>query len=116
MIERTIAAANRPAFLSDFSRLHSGALATLRVGGREVIIDRPFRGFSRDRDGVIVHIGDGVHDLHSAHPVPHVVDVRLRQTNEGFDAAVAMTSRDGTRTQLQLASPVHADLYDRDVE
>ena len=109
MIER-IPVAGRSSFLTHFSELHAGALVTLRVGARDEAIDQPFRGVSVDGADVIVITGD------RGHRVAHVADVRLEQTDEGADAAIAMTSDDGTRTEVRFRSPIRADLLDPAVE
>lgn len=109
MIER-VPAADRSSFLAHFSELHAGALVTLRVGARDEVVDQPFRGVSADGADVIVSTGD------HGHRVPHVADVRIEQTDEGADAAIAMTSDDGTRTEVRFRSPIRADLLDPAVE
>ena len=116
MIARDIAAADRAPFLSGFSRLHAGAFVTVRVNARDEVIDQPFRGLSVDGRDIIVSTGDGAVAPHHAHRVLHVADVRLEQTDEGADAAIAMKSEDGTRTDVRFRSPIRADLLDPAVE
>lgn len=82
---------------------------TLRVDARDEVRDRPFRGITVDGDDLIVQADGG-------HRIPHVVDVRLEQTDEGADAALEITSEDHTRTELRFRSPMHADLLDPAVE
>jgi hypothetical protein len=48
--------------------------------------------------------------------VPHVVDVRLEQTEEGADAALEITSENRTHTEVRLRWPMRADLLDAAVE
>ena len=61
---------------------------------------------------VIVNTGD-----RHGHRVLHVTKVRLEQTDEGgADAKIAMTSDDGTRTDVCFRSPIRADLLDPAVE
>lgn len=109
MIER-IPVADRSSFLAHFSELHAGALVTLRVDARDEVVDQPLRGVSADGVDVIVSTGD------HGHRVPHVADVRVEQTDEGADAAIAMTSNDGTCTEVRFRSPIRADLLDPAVE
>lgn len=115
MNARVIAATDRPSFFSCFSKLHAGALVTVRVGTRDEVVDQPFRGLSLDRADIIVNTGEGA-DAHHGHRVPHVADVRLEETDEGADAAIAMTSDDGTHTEVRFRSPIRADLLDPAVE
>ena len=116
MNARDIATADRAPFFSTFSKLHKGAIVTVRVDAREEVVGQPFRGLSIDGADVIVHTGDGPGAPHHGHRVPHVSDVRLEQTDEGADAAIALTSEDGTRTDVEFRSPVYADLLDPAVE
>ena len=116
MIERDIATADRKPFFARFSRLHAGALVTLRVGARDEVVDQPFRGLSEDGTDVVIHTGRGLNASHLAHRVCQAATIALRQTDEGTDAAVAIISRDGTRTEVQFHSPMDADLLDPAVE
>ena len=116
MNARVIAATDRSSFFSCFSKLHAGALVTVRVDTRDEVVNQPFRGVSVDGTDVIVITGDGAGAPHHGHRVLHVADVRLVQTDEGADAAIAMKSDDGTRTDVQFRSPIRADLLDPAVE
>jgi hypothetical protein len=116
MIERDIATADRAPFFSRFSKLHSGALVTLRVGATDEVVDQPFRGISEDGPDLIVHTGGGTNQPHLGHRVAHASRIALEQTDEGADAAVAIVSRDGTRTELRFRWPLSADLLDPAVE
>lgn len=116
MIERTIPDAERKPFFDSFSRLHRGAIAKLTVGTRDMVASRPFRGISCDHSNLVVHIGDGAEQFHLGHAVPQVDDVRLEQTDEGADAALKMTSNDGTLTVLRFQSPVLPELLEPAVE
>lgn len=117
MRERMIPDSEREPFFASFSRLHRGAIAQLNVAARDVLSAEPFRGISCD-DGsdVVVHIGDGAQQFHLGHRVSHVDEVTLEQTDEGADAAVRMTSHDGTRTVVRFRSPILPELLDRAVE
>lgn len=110
MMERDIAETDRGSFFARFSKLHDGALVTVRVGPCDEVIDQPFRGLSSDGQDVIVNTRN------HGHRVLHVRKVRLEQTDEGADAAIAMTSDDGTRTDVCFRSPIRADLLDPAVE
>ncbi len=110
MIEREIAATDRRSFFSRFSKLHDGALVSVRVEARDEVIDQPFHGLSTDADDVIVNTRD------HGHRVLHVKKVRLVQTDEGADAGIAMTSDDGTRTDVCFRSPMRAEVLDPLVE
>jgi hypothetical protein len=116
MSERDIAAGERPAFFTSFSKLHDGALVTLRVSARDEVVDQPFHGLSIDGMDVVVSTGDGARQPHHGHRVLYVRRVQLEQTDEGADAAIAMTSDDGTRTEVRFRSPIRADLLDPAVE
>jgi hypothetical protein len=112
MNEQDIPAASRQPFFARFSRLHQGALITLRVGARDEVVNRPFRRLSIDGADVVVDAIDGL----GSHRIPHVASVRLEQTDEGADAAVSMLSEDGTRAEVRFRSPMRADLLDPAVE
>lgn len=112
MTERDIPPAERQPFFNRFSELHQGALVTLRVGAHDEVVNRPFRRVSSDGEDVIVDAGDA----HRGHRIPHVAAVRLEQTDEGADAAIAMISDDGTRAEVRFRSPLRADLLDPLVE
>ena len=116
MIAREIAASDRDPFFSRFSTLHAGALVTVRVDARDEVVDQPFRGVSVDGADVVVSTGDGAGAPHHGHRVLQVAEVRLEQTDEGADAAIAMKSEDGTRTDVRFRSPIRADLLDPAVE
>ena len=116
MIEQNIATADRAPFFARFSKLHRGSLVTLRVNARDEVVDQPFRGFSEDGADVVIHTGDGPKAPHLGHRVSDAARVALEQTDEGADAAVAIVSRDGTRTELRFRSPIRADLLDPAVE
>lgn len=95
--------------LATFSKLHGGAPVTVRIDAREEVHDRPLRGICRDGDDLIIQTDH-------AHRVPHVVDVRLEQTEEGADAALEITSENRTHTEVRLRWPMRADLLDALVE
>ena len=86
MITRDIAAADRTPFFSQFSRLHAGALVTLRLGVRDEVVDQPFRGVSKDGADVVIHTGP------VGYRIANTAAVALEQTDEGADAAVAIVS------------------------
>lgn len=112
MTEQEIPTAERQPFLTRFSELHKGALITLRVGSHDEVVNRPFRRVSSDGTDIIVDAGDA----HRGHRIPNVASVRLEQTDEGADAAIAMISDDGTRAEVRFRSPIRADLLDPAVE
>lgn len=112
MRERPIVNAERQPFFARFSELHAGALVTLRVGARDEVVNRPFRRLSSDGTDVIVDAGEA----HRGHRIPHVSSVRLQQTDEGADAAIALISEDGTSAEVRFRSPMRADLLDPAVE
>jgi hypothetical protein len=113
-MEKQISLTDRERFLARISRLHDGALVTLRVGARDEVVDQPFRGVSADGEDIVIQTG--TYDDHHGHRVPHVDSVRLEQTDEGADAAIAMTTDDGTCTEIRFRSPMRADLLDPAVE
>lgn len=116
MIERDIATADRAPFFARFSQLHAGALVTLRVGARDEVVDQPFRGVSEEGTDVVIHTGKGPGAAAVGHRVPNAIAVALEETDEGADAAVAIVSRDGSRTEIRFRSPMRADLLDPAVE
>jgi len=116
MITRSIAADDREHFFSSFSRLHRGALIALNVDAHVVVADEPFGGISCDTGELIVHVGNGARRLHLGHRIPRVRGVQLEQTDEGADAAVEITSRDGTRTVVRFLSPLLPELLETAVE
>jgi len=42
--------------------------------------------------------------------------VLIEQTDEGADAVIAITSEDGTRTEVRFRSPIRAELLDSALE
>ena len=116
MIERDIATADRAPFFSRVSKLHAGALVTLRVGARDEVVDQPFRGVSEEGTDVIIHAGQGPGAADKGHRVPNAIAVALEETDEGADAAVAIVSRDGSRTELRFRWAMRAGLLDPGVE
>ena len=109
MKEREISPAHRDRFLATFSQLHGGAPVTVRIDAREEVHDRPLRGICCDGDDVVIQTDH-------AHRVPHVVDVRLEQTDEGADAGLDIISENRTHTEVRLRWPMQADLLDPAVE
>ena len=117
MTGRDIAPAERPAFFARFSRLHKGALITLRIEAHDEVVDQPFRGVSPDGEDLVIHTGDGDGLPHHGHRVAHVANVRLEQTDEGgADAALEITSDDGLHTAVVFHSPMREDVLDPAVE
>lgn len=116
MSEREISAAERAPFFDHFSKLHAGAFVTLRIKGRDEVRDQPFRGLIVDGDDVVVATGDPADEPCRGHRIVHVRSVRLEQTDEGADAAIAMLSDEGTRTEVRFRSPMQADLLEPAVE
>jgi hypothetical protein len=116
MVQRDIAAAQRAPFFERLSRLHEGALITVRAGAKDEIVDQPFRGVSEEGTDVVVHTGDRPGAADESHRVPNAIAVALEETDEGADAAVAIVSRDGARTEIRFRSPMRADLLEPDVE
>jgi hypothetical protein len=108
-------------FFRDFSLLHAGALVTVSVtepgiGLEDEVANQPLRGISEDGDEIFIHIGDGSGHTHVEHRVEHVNTIQLQKTDEGADAAVDITSIDGTRTVVRFRSPALPELLDPGVE
>ena len=116
MIERDIAIADRAPFFARLSKLHAGALVTLRTGAHDEVVDQPFRGVSEEGTDVVIHTGPNPGAAAVGHRVPNAIAVALEETDEGADAVVAIVSRDGGRTELRFRSPLRADLLDPAVE
>ncbi len=114
MIEQLISASERGPFFARFSTLHRGAPVTLRVAAETEISNQPFRGVSADGPDLVVHTG--ANRTHLDHRVDHVAAVQLVQTDEGADAALVLTSDDGTRTEVRFRWPLRSDLLDPGVE
>jgi hypothetical protein len=110
----------RPAFFREFSRIHNGALVTIRVTtpeeGSHEVMNQSLRGISEDRDDIFVHAGYGADRPHLARRVRHVESVLVQQTDEGADAAVDIASIDGSRTIVRFRCPVLPELLDPGVE
>ena len=116
MNARIIPAADRPSILSCFSKLHAGALVTVRVNARDAVKDQPLRELSVDRSDILVRTGRATDPFPQGFRVPRVADVRIEETGEGADAAVTMTAIDGTRTEVRFRSPMRDDVLDPLVE
>jgi hypothetical protein len=117
MKSRTISKREWQSFFRDFSRIHAGALITMHVTGPDVGSNhekaaQPLRGISEDGNEIFIHIGDGNRRPHVEHRVQHVKAIRLQQTDEGADAAVNITSIDGTRTSVRFRSPALPEMLD----
>jgi len=121
MQSRDIPMQQWPAFFGRFSRLHEGALVTMRVsapdiGAVDAMDDQPFAGISSEGDEVIVRVGVKEDRPHLDHHILHVDSVRLQQTDEGADAEIDIDGMDGIRTVVRFRSPMQADLLDPAVE
>jgi hypothetical protein len=108
-------------FFRDFSLIHAGALVTMSVTDPDIgleyeVVNQPLRGISEDGDEIYIHISDGSEHPHIGHRVEHVNAIQLQQTDEGADAAVDITSIDGTRTVIRFRSPALPEMLDPAVE
>jgi hypothetical protein len=108
-------------FFRDFSLNHAGALVTMSVTDPDIgleyeVVNQPLRGISEDGDEIYIHISDGSEHPHIGHRVEHVEEIQLQQTDEGADAAMDITSIDGTRTSIRFCSPALSELRDPGVE
>src|SRR5687767_14247541 len=118
MIERDIATAERAPFFSRFSRLHAGALVTLRVDApRPERWSAPHPAFGHPLPAAR---GEGHAGMCIASALlPSAEGRRCPRRMRGValpDAAVAIVSRDGRRTEIRFRSPIRADLLDPAVE
>lgn len=121
MRTQTVSPQQWHSFFRDFSRIHAGALVSMSVADPEVGLEdeidgQPLRGISEDGDEIFIHLGDGSEHTHVEHRVEHVNTIHLQQTDEGADAAVDITSVDGTRTVIRFRSPALPELLDPGVE
>ena len=99
-------------FFTDFSRLHEGALVTVRVlhprlGSQVEARDLPLEGLvssARGNGPISVHLGDST-ERHLEHEIegPHQIWVEVSE--EGEEEALAVISEDGTRTIVELSVP-----------
>lgn len=110
MSEREIPKTDRQPFLATFSRVHDGALVTVRIGTRRKVVDQKFRGLRPDGEDIIVRAG------RHTHRVRHVEHLTLQQSAEDADAAVSMTTDDGEQTEVRLRWPMRAEVMDPAVE
>jgi hypothetical protein len=121
MKTRTLSRTEWHPFFRDLSRIHMGALVTLNVSGlgigsHDEVVDQPFRGISEDGDEVFVHVGNGNEHPHLERRMQHVDAIHVQQTDEGADAAVNISTIDGTQTSLRFRSPALPELLDPAVE
>lgn len=112
MIRKEIPSSERSPFFDHFSKLHSGAMVTVRIGSCDQVVNRPLRRVVTEGSDVIVDAGDA----RLGRRIPHVAVVRLEQTDEGADAGLAMVSDDGTRSEIRFRSPIPPDLPDPVIE
>jgi hypothetical protein len=97
-------------FLDQFSRRHQGWKATVEVLGNEIgaeleARDTPLVGISADQKdaerSISIIVGDSGNQ-HLTHIVSDPQYVRLKQTDDGVDEALAIESRDGVTTLLHF--------------
>jgi hypothetical protein len=101
-----------PVFFDRFSRKHQGGLATLEIFGPDLgaqIESRnlPFEGITdewneAEGDTIMIMAGGETND-HVTHVVKNAADVNLQQTDEGYDAALAIKSLDDTTALLRFS-------------
>ena|SRR5688572_5094577 len=116
MIERDIPSNQRDQLFATLSRWHRGAIIDLRVGGTDEVVAQPFDGISTDGDDLVVHLGSRPGKPHHGHRISHVDRLKLVETDDGGAAILAMTSTDGTETEVTFRSPVREELLDPLVE
>ena len=112
-------------FFDIFSRQHEGWLVTLEILGSEIGAQVAERGLAFEG---IVDEGDEVQgheilimfgtrpDDHITHSISTPTTVSLEQTDEGADAALAITSADGVMALLRFRSPMLPEMVDGLVE
>lgn len=101
-----------PGFFDQFSRQHQGWRVTVEVlssdiGAQLEARDSPLVGISadlKDQERSIAIIVGESGARHLTHIVSDPKYVRLKQTNEGADEALAMESSDGVTTLLHFRS------------
>ena len=121
MRTQTVSPRRWRSFFRDFSLTHAGALVAISVtepgiGLEYEVVNQPLRGISEDGDEIYIHISDGAERPHIGHRVEHVDAIQLQQTDEGADAAVDITSVDGTRTVIRFRSPALPEVLNPGVE
>jgi hypothetical protein len=105
-------------YVDSFSRSHEGWIISIAVedGGRHRILtrDAPLRGITAEMDGgrasFMVFTGDTT--PHAAHFVSPASSLQVDETSEGADSALTITAGDGTRTRVELRSPMLPELVD----
>ena len=108
-------------FLDNFSRRHEGWLVTLEIfdpeiGAQVVERDLAMEGIVDEWDEIngntiMIMIGARPDD-HVTHRIGNAVQVSLEQTDEGADAALAITSTGGTTALLRFRSAILPELVD----
>ena len=121
MRSRTISDNEWRSFFRDFSRIHDGALINISVAApgersHDEVMNQSLRGISEDRRDVFVHTGNGAGRSHLARRVRNVDSILVQQTDDGADAAVDISSIDGTHTTVRFRSPALPELLDPGVE
>ena len=102
MIERDIPSNQRDQLFALLSRGHRGAIVDLRVGGTAEAGAQSFDGISTDGEDLVVHLGSAPGGPHHGHRIPHVDRLKLVETPDGGAAILAMTSTDGTETEVMF--------------
>ncbi|MBI2816508.1 MAG: DUF5335 family protein [Acidobacteria bacterium] len=107
-------------FFDQFSRRHQGWRATVEVLSNEIgaeleARDSPLVGISADlkdtERSISIILGES-----GQHCLTHIISdpqyVRLKQTNDGIDEALAIESRDGVTTLLHFRSSNKPEMLD----
>ncbi len=110
-----------PSFFDSFSRRHQGWLATLEILGPDIgaqVEERElaFEGItdesSEAHGNTVMIMAGGKADDHVTHTINRPAEVRLEQTDEGADAALAIKSEDGVTALLRFRSPMRPEMVD----
>jgi Family of unknown function (DUF5335) len=107
-------------FTEAFSRQHEGWLVSVyaerRSGDRDYLLrDVPFRGIAAEIDGereAVVVMVDGSSDRHLSHTITKPSRIVVTETDEGAEAAVAVTDESGAVITVEFRSPMPISAVD----
>jgi hypothetical protein len=106
-------------FFDAFSRKHEGLIVNVEILGAAIgaqveVRETPLEGITDEWDEVkgntIMIMTGAKPEGHMTHSITHPAAVSLEQTDEGADAALAITSNDGTTTLLRFRAAVPSEL------
>lgn len=108
-------------FFNGFSRQHEGWLVNLEIlgsdigaqyTGRELALEGITAEFDEGQGYVIAIMTGAEPDDHITHSINRPTSVRLEQTDEGADVALAIESANGDTALLRFRSPMLPEMVD----